>query len=282
MDGRRWRRGDLANTAAKTNNWQWRRRFQETPGLFDQMADEGQFGSETALAQWRVWMTYDDAAFAAEMETQWPAKRVAAPEYWRNARWNRPNQPVVGVTWYEARAYCRWLTAQTGLPFRLPTEVEWEAAAAGPTGRAFPWGADEDALRANTHETRLWVTTPVGVLAEGDTPEGVADLGGNISEWTSTLWGAEGVGAAPPFAYPYDPLDGREDPEAGPDVIRVARGGAYSLPAAWARCAFRGNMEPEFQINTTGFRVACSAAGVTLPAAPPGTADSRPPAARAT
>ncbi|RIL10553.1 hypothetical protein DCC79_07685 [bacterium] len=259
-DAARWRRGDLANQAAKNNNWQWRRRFQETPGLFEEMAGEGQFGSEKALAQWLVWMTLDDDAFAAAMDAQWPAKRVTAPEYWRDARCNRPTQPVVGVCWYEARAFCRWLGAQTGLPIRLPAEVEWEAAAAGPTGRRYPWGDDEDPLRANTHAARLRIATPVGVFVEGDTPDGVADLGGNVSEWTSTLWGEEGDAAAPPFAYPYDASDGREDPEAGPTVIRVVRGGAFTLPAAWARCAFRGNLEPEFQISMTGFRVACGTA----------------------
>ena len=69
-------------------------------------------------------------------------------------RFNNPAQPVVGVCWYEARAYCAWLAAQTGVAFRLPTEVEWEAAARGQAARRYAYGDAFDPLAGNTVETQ--------------------------------------------------------------------------------------------------------------------------------
>ena len=77
----------------------------------------------------------DDAAFERALTDHWRGSRQTEPASWRDRRFNRPTQPVVGVCWYEARAYCAWLAAQSGLPVRLPTEVEWEAAMRGTAGR---------------------------------------------------------------------------------------------------------------------------------------------------
>ena len=78
----------------------------------------------------------DDGEFEALLEEWYPPGRQTQPALWNDEAFNNPAQPVVGICWYEARAYCAWLSAQTGQPFRLPTEAEWEAAARGSDGTA--------------------------------------------------------------------------------------------------------------------------------------------------
>jgi len=124
-------------------------------------------------------------------------------------RAGRENHPASEVTWDGARLYCRWRGA------RLPTEVEWEAAARGREGRRYPWGNEPpDATRA-VFGRGAGETSPVGSLPAGATPEGVFDLAGNLAEWTSTQY----------WPYPYDPRDGRED--LGEASERITRGGDH-------------------------------------------------------
>jgi len=255
-DGRRWRRGELANEGAKSNCRVWRRRFKNDPALFEQMEQKGRFPSAEALERWRGWLALDDGGFEAALEGQWQTKRETEPRFWRNGRFNHPSQPVVGVCWYEGRAYCAWLAAQTGLAVRLPTEAEWEAAAGGREGRRYPWGEDWNRLWANTYETRVKRASPVGAFAEGDTPEGVADLAGNITEWTTSLFGAgENDDEVPDFGYPYASGDGREEVDAGPNVRRVVRGGGWRGDPSGARAAFRFFDPPGLRKINVGFRV---------------------------
>ncbi|MFN6201013.1 MAG: SUMF1/EgtB/PvdO family nonheme iron enzyme, partial [Acidobacteriota bacterium] len=151
--------------------------------------------------------TWTDEEFQSWLEDKYPSGEVyRQPEFWNDQRFNNPQQPVVGVTWFEARAYCSWLTATAGLEgqvYRLPTEVEFEAAARGRKGRAFPYGEKFDSARCNTFESHIRRTTPVGIF-DNATPEGAYDLSGNAFTWTSTIYDKER------FQYPWR-RDERED-----------------------------------------------------------------------
>ena len=79
----------------------------------------------------------------AEYDRFLRATEATPPKFWNDPNFNHPQQPVAGPSWYEAVAYCEWLTAQTGKHYRLPTEAEWERAARGGLDQKnFPWGDD--------------------------------------------------------------------------------------------------------------------------------------------
>jgi formylglycine-generating enzyme required for sulfatase activity len=166
---------------------------------------------------------------------------------WRSLTWSNPAQPVVGVCWYEAQAYCLWMNAMLDSDrYRLPSEAEWEAAGRGRgTWRRYAWPGDFDPLRANTAETRLAVTTPVGVFPDGATPEtGLLDLCGNVWEWTATPW-SEGEA--------WEPSLGSAD--GAPQARRVVRGGSWNNTQGNARLGYRNNNDPDKRNNNLGFRV---------------------------
>jgi iron(II)-dependent oxidoreductase len=119
------------------------------------------------------------------------------------------NHPVTETTWRGARDFCAWRGA------RLPMEVEWEAAARGRNGRTYPWGEAAPSPELAVFGRGSGETDPVGAHPAGATPDGVRDLAGNLQEWTSTLY----------LPYPYDPTDGREDPNDPGE--RVTRGGDH-------------------------------------------------------
>lgn len=172
------------------------------------------------------------------------------------------NHPVVNVTWCDAVAYCRWLSQGTGQEYRLPTEAEWERAARGglpsPSEgegagvracpeqgrRVWPWGDEWDAEKCNTFEGGPGATTPVGIYPTGASPGGVLDMVGNVWEWCSSLY----------RPYPYDPGDGRENPEA--EDSRVLRGGSWFNHLDYARCAYRFRYPPVDWNDDVGFRCA--------------------------
>jgi len=168
------------------------------------------------------------------------------PHYWEEGVFTDNNKcPVVGVSWYEAGAYCCWLSVETGKVYRLPTEAEWEKAARGIDGLLYPWGDEFDQMRCNTRENKLGRTEPVGRHSpDGDSPYGCADMVGNISEWTLSHF----------KPYPYVGNDGRNNEEA--ETERVLRGGSCSQPALRARVSSRGMNDPFFADNDVGFRCA--------------------------
>ncbi|MCA9734829.1 SUMF1/EgtB/PvdO family nonheme iron enzyme [candidate division KSB1 bacterium] len=166
-------------------------------------------------------------------------------KYDNDKKWNSDEQPVVGVSWYAASAYCFWLTlltgndpAGTGPHFRLPKEIEWEWAAAGRgkngTLRTYPWGDDDKALeiRANFGE-KVGKTTPVGSYPDGATPEGLLDMAGNVWEWQENLYG-----------------EGAWDKNN-----RALRGGSWGSTSGNLRCSGRYLNYPHDRIFNFGFRV---------------------------
>ena len=170
------------------------------------------------------------------------------PSHWDGDEYpsGQGDHPVVNVSWHDAVAYCSWLTEQTGQLYRLPTEAEWEKAARGSDGRQYPWGNEFDPARCNSGEGGPGETTPVGQYPEGASPYGILDMAGNVWEWCSTLY----------KPYPYDPGDGRENPEA--EGGRVLRGGTFSDGARHVRCAFRYRNFPYTRNRYYGFRVVAS------------------------
>jgi formylglycine-generating enzyme required for sulfatase activity len=173
-------------------------------------------------------------------------KPRSQPALWENSRWNGDQQPVVGVSWYEALAYARWAGK------RLPGEAEWEKAAGWDPDagrkRRYPWGDQWREGRANTKEAGHEVTTPVENHPEGASPCGALDMAGNVWEWCRTAY----------KDYPYDPDDGREELGGGGAVGRVLRGGSWYTDKARARCAFRGGDYPWGGVNDDGFRCCCA------------------------
>jgi formylglycine-generating enzyme required for sulfatase activity len=111
-------------------------------------------------------------------------RQRAAPRYWRFPQFNRAKQPVVGVGWKDADAFCRWAGK------RLPTEEEWEKAARGTDGRIWPWGNQADEKRYNGRASANYAPVEVGKYPGGNSPYGISDLAGNVWEMTSTVWDA--------------------------------------------------------------------------------------------
>ena len=259
-NARLWRRGELANEGRKYYDRQWRARFLSDSSLFERLESEGAFPSDEVRERWRYWMTLDDRAFEVAIAEHSSAQRFVEPSFWSSERDNRPTQPVVGVSWFEARAYAVWLSAQCGLDIRLPTEVEWEAAAGGAEGRTFPWGEEDVGARANVVETGLRGASPVGVFVTGDTPDGVADMAGNVAEWTASLYGEMEREAEdePAFHYPYVAADGREDASAGSEVRRVLRGGSWSNKRSTLRVVVRHDLFPDGRYRGRGLRLVTS------------------------
>ena len=180
--------------------------------------------------------------------TQRPPDRRDRPFYWEDPTWNTSNLPVVGVCWFEAQAYCKWLSRETGLHYHLPTEAEWEKAARGPNALLWPWGNEWDAAKCNCAESNeaFRGTTPVGMYQDGASTYTAMDMVGNVWEWTSSLF----------KGYPYEAGDGRGDPAASGS--RVLRGGVWTDDRFGARCACRYWFEPAFFYSRLGFRLVLS------------------------
>ncbi|MFN7828811.1 MAG: formylglycine-generating enzyme family protein, partial [Acidobacteriota bacterium] len=196
-----------------------------------------------------------DEEFERWLADQCPGGVDRQPDNWDDSAYNNPLQPVVGVSWYEARAYCCWLSEATGQNYRLLTEVEYEAAARGRRGRKYSYGRRFDSSRCNTFESHIRRPTPVGIL-DNRTPEGACDLTGNVCTWTTTTYDQER------FSYPYNAGDGREeleepdsDGESGLAAYRVIRGGGWGDFAVRCRSADRYWGAPGNRNGNVGFRL---------------------------
>jgi len=146
------------------------------------------------------------------------------------------NHPAENVSWYDATAFCRWLTARLRYGVRLPSEAEWRLAATGGNfGFSYPWGRRWRSECANTASSHLSRTTAVGMYPCGRTPCGALDMSGNVCEWTADLGSEDGRG--------------------------VLCGGAWYLSRADAQASARIFSFPYERLSHFGFRVACNAPG---------------------
>jgi len=184
------------------------------------------------------------------LQTQKIENGVLLPRYWQDARFGarRAHAPVVGVSWYEANAYCRWLLAnwekleegQRGLArpaqLRLPTEGEWAAAAGGEEKGRFVFGELQDPEKeisryANTRESQINRTTPVWMYPQGASPSNVMDLSGNVWEWQANY------------------RDKNHD-------VLILRGGSWDFNRGDARVSYRYDGVPLGRIDDlVGFRI---------------------------
>jgi formylglycine-generating enzyme required for sulfatase activity len=252
-ESRAWLRGEASTEGLKQ---QWRDNRKTVQGWGeDRLRDlvkQNRWTTERA-ENWIEWCNWTDERFEAALEELYSTgKTYRRPEFWDDVRFNQPSQPVVGVTWYEARAYCNWLTANAAMNdrlFRLPTEAEFEAAARGTEGRLFPYGNSLDAARCNTFESHIRRTTPVGIF-DNATPTGAFDLSGNAYTWTLSVYDQQ------KFPYPYKQADGREDIHLA-NVNRVLRGGSWFVHHLRARAAYRYINRPADRVIYFGCRVVC-------------------------
>jgi formylglycine-generating enzyme required for sulfatase activity/predicted phosphodiesterase len=173
------------------------------------------------------------------------------PSEWEE-QLRHPNRPVVGVTWYEAEAYCLWLSLKTRRSVRLPTEAQWEFAARGEKSRMYPWGNEPPTDRHANFESRIGHATPVGIYLLGATPEGVQDLAGNVWEWCGDWYGEYRS-------------EERKDPTGTPGGgSRVLRSGGFDVIPEALRAAWRVTYHPAGGGDNVGFRcVVVGAAGQT-------------------
>jgi formylglycine-generating enzyme required for sulfatase activity len=189
---------------------------------------------------------YQKEKFWTPESWQWRKEdNILEPAFWHDRKWNGSNLPVVGVSWYEANAYCRWLSHKTGEQYRLPTEAEWEKAARGTDGREYPWGNEFNKNFCNSGELGLGRTSPVGMFLEGKSPYECLDMAGNVWEWCLD-WLDEEYYKKNPEKNPPGPSKG-----AG----RVLRGGSWIAGAANYRCAFRNAGPPANRSQGSGFRL---------------------------
>ena len=178
---------------------------------------------------------------------------------WKNPGWTpSENEPVTMVSWFDAQAFVEWLSAKDKMPYKLPTEAQWEYAARGNLPmRQFPWGDEvPDGLRANYADKNTdfeWrdrdaddghkYVAPVGSYEANKF--GLYDMAGNVTEWVRDYYSED--------YYRYTPEVDPEGPGHGEN--RVTKGGDWTTGAASLRCAFRGWSRPDLAFNNTGFRV---------------------------
>jgi formylglycine-generating enzyme required for sulfatase activity len=170
---------------------------------------------------------------------------------WSELRWDgqspprgKERHPVSGVTWFQALAYSRWLSEQTGRFYALPNEAQWEKAARGVDGWIFPWGDEWDPERCHQgHDDTAAVDAYMAQSLFG-----CYDLVGNVREWTCSLWGGQLLMPDDRYRYPW-PADGQEDGRnelsANGQVYRVCRGGSLADDPPKLRCAARVGFSPQ-------------------------------------
>ncbi|MFY9529281.1 MAG: SUMF1/EgtB/PvdO family nonheme iron enzyme [Candidatus Acidiferrales bacterium] len=196
----------------------------------------------------RVWVDAFEMAVCQVTNADYARFLVAArhrtPLHWEDPNFNHRDQPVVAPSWFDAVAYCEFLSQITRRRYRLPTEAEWERAARGGIeDKLYPWG---DAPPATLPDyAKRWRNGPEPVGCYAPNPYGLYDIGDNVHEWCSD-WYAAGYYSACPDRNPQGPATGSR---------RASRGGSWRHAIKVSRCAARSSIPPEFQYADYGFRV---------------------------
>jgi formylglycine-generating enzyme required for sulfatase activity len=185
-------------------------------------------------------------------ETGWTIheqEKWTEPRYWNDTQWNGKEHPVVGVSWYEAMAFCAWLSETTGEKIMLPTEQQWQRAVqakpdGGDSGRAYVWGNAWDGKKCNNSvkPEDSNCTTPVTQFEKAGNVSlcGVVDLIGNVWEWCLTEY------------------ESGSQNTVGTNV-RVLRGGSWvNVFTENFRAGFRDGFDPHGWLNNRGFRLSRS------------------------
>ena len=200
----------------------------------------------------------DFSTFVHETGREWLCPDGFSPE--------KQNAPATDLTWYDAMAYCEWLTRRWRLSgkirpdehVRLPTEPEWERAARGDQTVSnkidpiYPWGTEWKDDAANYEESGFNMRCSVGLFPKGRSPYGCYDMAGQVWEWCTTLWGE--TMTTPSFRYPWC-NDGREALDAPGSIRRVLRGGCFSSGRLKICCTYRGSLEAGGFWRGNGFRI---------------------------
>gem|GEM_PF-808507 len=218
----------------------WIGKYPVTVAQFDQFVQAGGYTHPDYWAEAIEEKYWTQSGFKESYDD---VSRTAPVDY--GLPFSLPNHPVVGVSWYEAMAYTRWLNqyllrcaaGRSGSPWpelaagklkvALPTHEQWEKSARGIDGRTYPWGADPDSDRANTTESGIGTTSAVSCFPRGASPYGALDMSGNVWEWVLT-----------------DPFD--------------LRGGSWNYSLRLARCASRYWFDPDNWHDSRGFRICLS------------------------
>jgi sulfatase modifying factor 1 len=174
------------------------------------------------------------------------ATETTAPPFWSNPMFSGPEQPVVGVSWYEAMAYCDWLSKRLGKKFRLPTEAERERAArGGREGSQYPWG-DEPPWEKGYIGFDSQSGGPARVGRNEPNDFGLYDMSEGVHEWCGDYYDYH--------YYRYSPERNPQGPSSG--SRRASRGGSWRHRIKFSRCAARSSLPPMFRYADYGFRVA--------------------------
>jgi formylglycine-generating enzyme required for sulfatase activity len=251
----------------------WIARFPVSTAQFELFVRAGGYGNEA----W--WPKSKRAGYweAGQFKGRYDSSSRASPAE-NGPPFELANHPVVGVTWYEALAYCRWLRRlwkerlPSGYAISLPSEAEWEKAARGGAKipdrplvskawqglvfpqnpglvanpsprRVYPWVGEFDSNNVNCPEIGVGATSPVGCFPSGASPYGVEEMSGNVWEWCRKKW----------VGQPRQDDGGQEGGHP-----RVLRGGAFYNIRLNVSCSCRSRRDPDYRDRNIGFRVVAS------------------------
>jgi len=159
--------------------------------------------------------------------------------------WGRELKPVINISWFDALAYCDWLSAKTNLTFRLPTEAEWESVAKGDKQIMYPWGNTPPTQNNANFNYNFEKTTNVGIFLSGISPFGLYDMSGNVREWCYDWYDEKYYKNSPQFN-PKGPTEG---------TAKVIRGGGWGYDESFLRTTDRNRWVPDDSSNEIGFRI---------------------------